>query len=265
VAAARAGAQRYPADPARAFVSVCTASEAATGLIESILPAEVAFAEAFHDAAPAPLFPVEEALVARAVDRRRAEFATARACARRALAELGVAPGAIGRGKRGEPKWPAGIVGSITHCDGYRAAAVALGNAVASAGIDAEPNGSLSRRVLEAIALPAERDRVAILATVSPTVHWDRLLFCAKEAVFKAWFPLTGCDLGFADANIAFSADDTAFTARLLVPGPQVCGRLLSSFTGRWVCAGGLLAAAIVVPRRDTHTPPGSRQQPERP
>src|SRR4051812_40427195 len=95
------------------------------GVIEEVLPAGVAGAEAFDDSAPAPLFPVEAELVAAAGTRRRAEFATARACARTALGKLGHAPVAVPRGDRGAPVWPAGIVGSLTHCDGYRAATVA--------------------------------------------------------------------------------------------------------------------------------------------
>ena len=39
-------------------------------------------------------------------------------------------------------------------------------------------------------------------------LHWDRILFCAKEATYKAWFPLTHRWLGFEDAHIVFDVDD---------------------------------------------------------
>ena len=95
-------------------------------MIEKILPAGVASAEVFADLPDAVLFPQEASALATAVEKRRREFATGRACARRALDDLGIAPSAILPGERGAPQWPPGIVGSITHCAGYRAAAVAL-------------------------------------------------------------------------------------------------------------------------------------------
>jgi 4'-phosphopantetheinyl transferase EntD len=45
--------------------------------------------------------------------------------------------------------------------------------------------------VLGAIALPEEQAWVARLLAVRPDTHWDRLLFSAKESVYKAWFPMT--------------------------------------------------------------------------
>jgi 4'-phosphopantetheinyl transferase EntD len=94
-------------------------------VIEGILPAVVVAEEAFVDPDGVALFPEEELVVAGAVVKRRTEFATARHCARAALSRLGVAPTPILPGERGAPQWPAGIVGSMTHCAGYRAAALA--------------------------------------------------------------------------------------------------------------------------------------------
>ena len=70
------------------------------------MPPAVAVAESFGDISGARLFPEEEAVVARAVDKRRREFTTARACARTALAGLGLPAAPIGRGERGAPGWP---------------------------------------------------------------------------------------------------------------------------------------------------------------
>ncbi|WP_306332212.1 4'-phosphopantetheinyl transferase [Streptomyces sp. KL109B] len=66
----------------------------------------------------------EEALIARAVPKRRNEFTTVRACAHDALAGLGLAPVPLLPDERGAPGWPPGVVGSMTHCPGYGAAAV---------------------------------------------------------------------------------------------------------------------------------------------
>jgi enterobactin synthetase component D / holo-[acyl-carrier protein] synthase len=215
-------------------------------VIEEILPAAATAVEAFADPPDVTLFAEEEAVVRRAVDKRRREFTTVRDCARRALAELGYPPAPILPGPRGAPGWPAGVVGSLTHCPGYRAAAVARERDVRSLGIDAEPHEELPEGVLPAIALDAERAMLDRLRADRPATCWDRLLFSAKESVYKAWFPLTGRWLDFAEARIELDGSGS-FTARLLVPGPVVDGRQLAGFDGRWLVRNGLIATAVAV------------------
>jgi 4'-phosphopantetheinyl transferase EntD len=191
----------------------------------------------------AVLFPEEEALLAKAVDKRRREFSTGRACARGALAALGVPRAPILRGERGAPQWPPGIVGSITHCAGYRAAAVAWERDVATIGLDAEPDEALPAGVLDRVSLPDERTRLRGLAAAAPGTCWDRLLFSAKESVYKAWFPLARRWLGFEDADITINAEDGTFGARLLVPASAVGA--LDGFTGQWLACDGLILTAV--------------------
>ena len=217
-------------------------------MIEEILPPEVAAAEAFGDTAPALLFPAEEAAIARAVAKRRSEFATGRACARAALAKLGLPPSPIVPGPRGAPQWPAGVAGSITHCAGYRAAAVAYLTDVAGIGLDAEPNAPLPDGVLDRIAVAQEQAWLPELAAAAPGVSWDRLLFCAKESVYKAWFPLTRRWLGFEQAVITVDLRAGAFTAELLEPAEALDGRRVASFAGHWLARDGLVLTAITVP-----------------
>ena len=211
------------------------------------MPAAAACAESFGTSAVTGLFPEEAALVARATDKRRQEFATGRECAREALAGLDVGKPPILRGYRGAPQWPPGIVGSITHCAGYCAAAVARTKDLAAIGLDAEPNVALPGGVLEMVTQPAERARLRDLAAAQPGISWDCLLFSAKEAVYKAWFPLTGRWLGFADADITINAADGTFTARLLVPD-QAAPQLDGGFTGRWLSRDNLILTAVAVP-----------------
>ena len=217
-------------------------------MIAELLPAEVASAEAYEDPPEVELFAEEEAVIARAVDKRRREFRTVRYCARRALGELGVAPVPLLPGDGGAPQWPAGVVGSMTHCAGYRAAAVAHQAEVHTLGIDAEPHDVLPAGVLGAVTLDEERCRLATLGAGNDSVCWDRLLFCTKEAVYKAWFPLTGRWLGFQDASITIDPVGGTFWARLLVPGPPVAGTELPGFAGRWLVRNGLVLATIAVP-----------------
>ena len=217
------------------------------GVIEEIVPKSAASAESFGGSLGTGLFAEEAALVARATEKRRQEFTTGRECARAALTVLGVAAVPILRGYRGAPQWPAGIVGSITHCAGYCAAAVARAQDLLTVGLDAEPNAPLPGGVLELVSLPAERARLRELAAASPGIAWDRLLFCAKEAVYKAWFPLTGQWLGFADADITIDQNERTFSAALQVPGPTVNGAPLAGFTGGWLASEDLIVAAIAV------------------
>jgi 4'-phosphopantetheinyl transferase EntD len=216
-------------------------------VISEILPGLVECAEAFWDPPEAALFPAEEALVARAVQKRRREFATGRHCARSALGALGIGPAPILQGQGGAPQWPPGIVGSITHCAGYRAAAVARAGEVATIGLDAEPAQRLPDEVLALVAQPDERDRLRDLARDAPGICWDRLLFSAKESVYKAWFPLARRWLGFEDADITINAANGTFEARLLVAAPDSSGIPPAGFTGRWLSGDGLILTAITV------------------
>jgi 4'-phosphopantetheinyl transferase EntD len=214
-------------------------------LLGGLLPAGVETAESFEDPADVYLFPEEAAAVAKAVDKRRREFATVRHCARRALEALGRTAVPLVPGLRGAPGWPQDVVGSMTHCDGYRAAAVAHSCDVTSLGIDAEPHGPLPDGVLESVTLPGERRHLAELSGHRPAVHWDRLLFSAKESVYKTWFPLTGEWLGFEEAELDFDPDAGTFRARLLREGHDRAGRRLRTFHGRWQTSRGLVMSAI--------------------
>ncbi|MFI7663105.1 4'-phosphopantetheinyl transferase [Micromonospora parva] len=220
-------------------------------MIGAILPERVRHAEAFGDLPEASLHPTEEEAVAGAVESRRREFATVRACARKVLAELGGPPAPILPGPRGSPQWPAGFVGSMTHCDGYRAAALARAGDVLTIGVDAEPNRPLPEGILGAIALPREAESVQGLLRTVPEVHWDRLLFSAKESVYKAWFPLTGRFLEFEDVLIRLAGPRNGeapgqgqFTAELAVAGPWPTGRAVR---GRWIAGSGLICTSVVL------------------
>ncbi|MFH9070345.1 4'-phosphopantetheinyl transferase family protein [Streptomyces alboflavus] len=214
----------------------------------ALLAAEpVVVVETREDPADAVLFPEEVAYVAKAVPKRQREFTTARHCARTALARIDVPPGPIPRGDKGAPVWPEGVVGSMTHCLGYRAAVVARAGAVISVGVDAEPAEPLSDPgVLELVSDEKERAALAALAVTEPAVPWDRLLFSAKETVYKAWFPLARRWLGFEDAHLDIRADGT-FSAALLVEGPVVAGARLTGFSGTWLVRDGVVVTAIVM------------------
>ncbi|MFJ5233217.1 4'-phosphopantetheinyl transferase [Kitasatospora sp. NPDC088391] len=216
----------------------------------ALLPDFVRVAETTSDPDGVELYPGEERIVRGAPAAGVREFTTARHCARVALGRLGVPPAPILSAEGGAPLWPAGVVGSITHCPGYRAAAVARTADTPAIGIDAEVAGALPRGVLALVSLPQERAELAALARrpAPVPVPWDTLLFSAKEAVYKAWYPLARGPLGFHDAHLTFDPDNGTFAARLLVPGPTVAGRELRGFTGRWLAGDGLVLTAATAP-----------------
>ena len=217
-------------------------------LLSTVVPGSVAAAEIYDDPPGLKPLPREEPLIARAVAKRRNEFITVRHCARVALAELGIPPAPILKGDKGEPCWPDGVAGSLTHCDGYRGAVVGRAEQVRSVGIDAEPHGPLPNGVLEAVSLPPERRE---LAAMPDALHGDRILFCAKEATYKAWYPLTRRWLGFEDARIMFDVEPDGttgeFVSQILIDSTALSGPPLTALRGRWSVRDGLVLTAIVL------------------
>jgi 4'-phosphopantetheinyl transferase EntD len=205
-------------------------------MISTLVPAS-ASAEMFSDAPESTMFSAEADAVAGAVAERRREFGTVRYCARTALRQLGVPPVPILPGAGRAPRWPAGVVGSMTHCAGYRAAVVARSRQLHGVGIDAEPHAALPTDMLDLVLRDEERARLLTLAGAEPGRHWHRIVFSAKEAVYKAWFPLTGRWLDFDDVSITVHLDGT-FEARLLGAAPR-------DLNGRWKVDRGLILAAI--------------------
>jgi 4'-phosphopantetheinyl transferase EntD len=154
-------------------------------VIGQLLPAYVACAECDGNDSSASLLPGEEGGFGHAVESRVREFATTRACARRALKQLGAPAVPVPRRVNREPIWPQGYVGSITHCEGYRGAAVARRQDTFSIGIDAEPHDPLPPEILSLVTVCAER---TWLSRAPEGFHWDRLVFSARRVSTKPGF-----------------------------------------------------------------------------
>jgi len=210
----------------------------------SILPIVVRSSERFDDDIRVKLHPTELAAITNASEGRRREFASVRGCARRALGDLGVFPSPIVPGPNREPQWPHGVVGSMTHCAGYRAAAVAYAHQVLTIGIDAEPHERLPSGTLAMVALPEELSDLRLLTRDYAGVHWDRILFSAKESVYKAWFPIARRWLGFSDALVKLQPNGV-FLARFLIPSDPRSSHL-TSFAGMWCVRDGFVLTSVV-------------------
>lgn len=213
--------------------------------MHALVPPSVTLVETECDV-PTMLYPAEQSYIAAAVEKRRAEFTTVRYCAGRALRELGLERPVMVPGRHGEPAWPDGVVGSMTHCQGYRAAAVALVRDAAAVGIDAEPNAPLPRDVLAMVASSHEAEHVRAMCEKCPDVAFDRLLFSIKESIYKAWFPAKRTWLGFHDAEVEIDAEGV-FRVRLLIPEAHR-GRI----QGAWRVRDGILRSALVLRARSS-------------
>ncbi|MDP9051853.1 MAG: 4'-phosphopantetheinyl transferase superfamily protein [Acidobacteriota bacterium] len=176
------------------------------------------------------LFPEEARLLSpRTVNKRREEFTAGRTCARNALAMLGSPSLPLLQGEWREPLWPQGITGSITHCNHYCAASVARVEDCRSIGIDAELNEPLESGLLSMIA--SDREREWISQAMDPSICWDRLLFSMKESIYKAWYPLERCWLGFEEAEIEVDVESQSFLVTLLAT-TSVCPAVLHGAFG---------------------------------
>lgn len=187
----------------------------------------------------------EQKLVERAVDKRKAEFGDSRWCAHRAMRQL-VPDEPILRGDRGLPIFPPGVVGSMTHTTGYRAAVIGRSQRYRSLGVDAEPLGVLPEGVFSTITDASEREGLRRLAWQLGPDHPTAgklgvILFSAKEAVYKTWFPLERRFLDFDQAKVELRGDGS-FIARLVAPSDTI-----SLIRGRWSVRNGyaLTVAAI--------------------
>lgn len=160
-------------------------------------------------------------------------------------------------GERGEPRWPLGVVGSITHCPGYRAVAIGRACEARAVGIDAEPNLPLPGGVYQRISSADERVAADRLRAVHPGVFSDRLLFSAKEAVYKVWFPLERTLLDLDEGQVVLRPDgyfNAAIWPSALRRGPV--GAIPARLSGRWDVSRGILRTALVLPSRDDNPDP---------
>jgi enterobactin synthetase component D len=140
-----------------------------------------------------------------AMRKRRIEVLAGRWCAREALRALGSphAEAPILSDASRAPVWPAGLVGSITHTQGFAAAAVAESAAARSLGIDTEQRFTLDRaRRLDAyLAHPGEVAALVHGAAFDEDVA-ATLVFSAKESVFKCLHPFVRKHFGFHAARV---------------------------------------------------------------
>jgi enterobactin synthetase component D / holo-[acyl-carrier protein] synthase len=208
-----------------------------------------------------------EQCVPTAVPPRRREFALGRWCARRALCRLGIHDYPVQRGSANEPVWPPGIAGSISHCEGYCGAAVVRRKTVQGIGIDVELSEPLAQRLRRMVCRQSELEWIE-RSTPPPHSDWAKLMFSAKESVYKCVYPLLGTRLGFHDIEIRMIPSHHRFVAT--VPGHRGEAKNRDMLRGRYLCtASHIFTAAVsssfapcpVAPLNETPGMAGPRQR----
>jgi 4'-phosphopantetheinyl transferase EntD len=141
------------------------------------------------------LQPAEREAVEGAAQSRVEQFTAGRVCSRIALGRFGVATTTpIVQGEDRAPIWPEGFVGSITHTDTWCAAAVARAEDLRSLGIDLEAATPLKEALWRRVCTEKEREWLRQLPNSG---LMGKVLFSAKESVYKCQYPLTTRFLGF--------------------------------------------------------------------
>ena len=216
--------------------------------LSGLFPPGAIAAELREPGSPDFLFPAEARHLGRAVPKRIGEFAAGRLCARRALAEFGIRDFALEAAEDRQPVWPAAMVGSITHTDGFCAAVVAERRSMAALGIDTEVAGDVKVELWPSICLPPEMDWVHSLPQDQQAAA-ATLIFSAKEAFYKCQYPLARERLGFKDVRVkagwGAEGEFRILATRRIALGAMLpmCGRYL--IHQEFVTAGMALAASL--------------------
>jgi 4'-phosphopantetheinyl transferase EntD len=216
------------------------------GWLRGVLPAEFGVAGGPIGQPRASIYGDEEAIIGRAAAKRRYEFRAGRAFARMALSQIGGAPASIGRGGNGEPVWPTGYVGSISHTDDFAVTAVAPSDLCLGLGLDVTPVQAFEPALAKFVCRPEELARASIRhLSAADAVN---LLFAAKEAFVKFHFATTRTLADFLDIDVTLDTDLAGFTA---VPVNLSLPSLSSNqnqFRGYVSCREGMVAAVAFSP-----------------
>jgi 4'-phosphopantetheinyl transferase EntD len=182
----------------------------------------------------------EAKLVAGAVESRQREFSTGRVLARQLLQQLNVTDFELLRDEDRVPKWPAGIVGSISHTGDLCVVAVAGGAVCRGIGVDVEPDEPVGKGIEQRVCTPSEIAWLD-LGPAADRGQRCRMIFSVKEAVYKAFYPELREFWGFQDVSVKLDPAAQCFTAR-----PPASGGV-ASVEGRLLRRAGWLIAGVTI------------------
>jgi 4'-phosphopantetheinyl transferase EntD len=201
---------------------------------------------AIDAADPAALRPEEAALAARFAPSRLREFAAGRLCARPLLAALGAGDPLLLVGAHRAPAWPPNVVGSLSHGAGLCVVALARRDAFRGLGVDVESEAPLGEAVRRRVCTDGEA-RLLAGADAADAGRLAKLLFSAKEAVYKCVHPLLERPLGLRSVEIRLDTEAGRFCARALEAAGEGAAALVDAVEGAWALrAGRVLTGATL-------------------
>ncbi|WP_374188772.1 4'-phosphopantetheinyl transferase family protein [Rhizobium rhizogenes] len=195
-----------------------------------------------------PLWPGEADHVSAAVTVRKSEYVAARSAARRAMGELGLPLGSIGRSNTGAPVWPAGVIGSLSHGAGDAIAVVGSRSNVLTLGIDLEAAIPLPEDIASGVIMPEDQVEAANLRLHHPK-SWQMVIFSAKEAFYKAYHQYTAEFVDFGAIFLRFNLDEAGYSGdfHCIPRDDRLNSRgLLQHLSGRWLVHSGKIYTAML-------------------
>jgi len=194
-----------------------------------LLPEEQAIAESFGS------------------QKRRDEFTLGRICAHVALSRFGLESEPILRNhETREPRWPDSIWGSITHSAGFAAVAVGLKKEIKGVGIDLE---SFSRpidfKISRHVCVESELEWLESLPTKQAN-QVLRIIFSAKESIFKCLYPSTRTYLSFKDAAVSVNGTEKKFSFTIFKSFPGIIQQDFS-YHGRYYEMDKMLLTSVYI------------------
>ncbi|HKE37461.1 MAG TPA: 4'-phosphopantetheinyl transferase superfamily protein [Candidatus Baltobacteraceae bacterium] len=206
----------------------------------------VAAYELRGSANPVMLLPEEAAACETFRAKRLEEFTAGRLCARGALGEFGFSDYAVSRDAGGTPRWPEGIVGSITHTIGFCGAIAGSREHFAGLGIDAE---IVSRVTPDVWSQALTHDDIAPIASLtwSERERAAAIIFSAKEAFYKCQACVTGAWLDYSDVSVEVVSEDAGFGTFIVRSATAAGRRVIGDFAarGRYRVADALVFTGI--------------------
>lgn len=219
-------------------------------LTRDILPRGLSVAAGDPAFLPEVVDPREAVAVRGAVARRVTEFHAGRAAARAAMTQLSLPHGSVLMGQNRAPVWPDGITGSISHSKTACVAVVGLSSQWAGIGVDLEEATMLDPLLITEVCSKAERIWLGQQPAEERGVM-AKLIFSAKEASYKAQFPVTGQLFGFEVLELTIDRETSRFEACFRsAQGPIAAGEILR---GSYAHAAGLLVTGVAIRHSGQH------------
>lgn len=218
-------------------------------LVSSLFSTEVLSAEAVPEIRRSEIYDEEWECVARAVPKRQAEFCMARICARRLLSQFGFDNYPLLPDRDRSPRWPQGIIGSISHTHGYCAVVAAKSGSLVGLGLDVEQEDPLKPELLRLICTDREQKWLDT-QPLSDRYRFAKLIFCAKESAYKCQYPLSKTYVDFRQAEISLDLNSQSFRVVITKDlGPRLPSNL--SITGRFHWRRSLVMASAILRKEE--------------